>query len=237
MTNLKVISSLVFSASLLISTSLFAQYSRNVPVSNFNEITVSSGIDLYLNQSNTESARIVGDQELAEKVVIEKEGRRLRIKFKENTSWTGFFRKQQSVKVYVNVKTLNELNASGGSDVYTQNTLKADRLTLNTSGGSDVKMSLICKDISIESSGGSDINLNGSAVNMELRTSGGSDIDAHNFPVDYAKVNSSGGSDATIHVNKALEADASGGSDVRFSGNAAYKKTSSSKSGSVKRIN
>lgn len=237
MKKLQVISSLVLSATLLISNSLFAQYSRNVPVNNFNEISVSSGIDLYLNQSGTESGRIVGDIELAEKVVIEKDGKKLRIKFKENTSWTGFFRKQQSVKVFINLKTLNGLSASGGSDVYTQNTLKSDKLTLNTSGGSDVKINLVCKDIIIEASGGSDVNLIGSANNMELRTSGGSDIDAHKFSVDYAKVNSSGGSDANIHVNKALEADASGGSDVRFSGNAAYKKTSSSNSGSVKRIN
>ncbi len=73
MKNLQVISSLVFSATLLINTSLFAQYSRNVPVNNFNDISVSSGIDLYLNQGETESAKIVGDKELADKVVIEKE--------------------------------------------------------------------------------------------------------------------------------------------------------------------
>lgn len=234
---LKVPAALLLSGALLISNSLFAQQvTKTVSVNNFREITVSSGIDLYLTQAATEGARIVGDKELAEKVLVEKDGSSLRIKFRENTSWSGLFRKQGQVKVYVNVKTLNALHASGGSDVYGQNAIKTDRIALHTSGGSDVKMNLECKDITIESSGGSDLYLSGSAENMDLRSSGGSDVNAEKFSVDYAKVNSSGGSDATIHVNKALEANASGGSDIRFSGNAAYKKTSDSKSGSVKRI-
>jgi hypothetical protein len=227
---------LIFGA-LSISNTLFAQSSKTVSISNVKEISVSSGIDLYLSQSGTETLRVVGDQELVEKVLIEKDGTGLRIKYKEGTNWSGMFRKQQQVKVYVNVKGLNELSASGGSNVYTQNTIKTDRFALHASGGSDVKMSLVCKDVVIESSGGCDINLDGSATNMDLRTSGGSDVNAQKFSVNYAKVNASGGSDATIHVNKALEANASGGSDVSFSGDAAYKKTSSSKSGSVKRIN
>jgi hypothetical protein len=98
-------------------------------------------------------------------------------------------------------------------------------------------LNIICKDIIIKASGGSDLDLKGSATNMDLNISGGSDVDAEDFGVDYAKVHASGGSDAEIRVNKALEADASGGSDIKFSGNASYKKTSSSRSGSVKRIN
>jgi hypothetical protein len=228
---------LLLSGALLISNNVFAQQvSKTVSVNNFNEITVSSGIDLYLTQAGTESAKIVGDKEIADKVLVEKDGNALRIKFKDRTDWSGFFRKQGQVKVYVNVKTLNALHASGGSDVYGQNSIKADRISLHTSGGSDVKINLVCKDITVESSGGSDLYLTGSADNMDLRSSGGSDVHAEKFSVNYAKVNSSGGSDANIHVNKALEANASGGSDIRFSGSAAYKKTSDSKSGSVRRI-
>lgn len=229
---------ILLSTALFLSNSALAQQvNKTVAVNNFREITVSSGIDLYLTQATTESVRIVGDKELADKVLVEKDGNALRIKFKENTNWSGLFRKQGSVKVYVNVKTLNALHASGGSDVFGQNTIKADRFDLHASGGSDVKINLVCKDATIQSSGGSDLNISGTAENMELHSSGGSDVYAGNFSVNYAKVSSSGGSDANVHVNKALEANASGGSDIRFSGNAEYKKTSDSKSGSVRRIN
>lgn len=230
-------SAILFLSALSFSSSVFAQYTKNMAVNNFSKVSVSSGIDLYLSQGSTEGAKVVGDKELVEKLVLQKEGNQLTIKFKENTSWSGLFRNRQGIKVYLTFKNLDELSASGGSDVYAQNAIKANRFSLAGSGGSDIDMNIVCKDISIRASGGSDVDIKGSATNMNLDISGGSDVDAEAFSVDYAKVNASGGSDAEVHVNKALEADASGGSDVTFSGDASYKKTSSSKSGSVKRKN
>jgi hypothetical protein len=230
----------IYTAALLLtvslsSLSLFAQSSKNVSVSNFNELSVSSGIDLYLTQGSSESLKFVGDKDLLENVTVEKDGTGIKIKYKDGFHWSGLFSKQ-SVKVYVTYKTLYAVSASGGSDVFTQNPLKTNHLTLNASGGSDLKMDVACKDIEIHSSGGSDVDLKGNAGNMALHTSGGSDVNALNFRVDYAKVDASGGSDANIFVTKALEANASGGSDVHYKGDASYKKTSSSRSGSVTKI-
>ncbi len=70
---------------------------------------------------------------------------------------------------------------------------------------------------------------------MEISSSGGSDVDAFDFIVENARVHSSGGADVNIHVTRALEASASGGSDIVFKGKAALK-NNSSKSGSVKRF-
>jgi hypothetical protein len=215
--------------------SLYAQSSKNVSASNFTEVSVSSGIDLYLTQGSSESVRFVGDKDLLQSAVVEKEGNGIHIKFKDGFRWSGMFSKQ-SLKVYVTYKNLFAVSASGGSDVFTQNTLKTDRLSLHASGGSDLNMDIACKDIEIQSSGGSDVDLKGNAGNMALHTSGGSDVNALNFRVDYARVEASGGSDANVFVTKALEANASGGSDVHYKGTADYKKTSSSKSGSVTKI-
>jgi hypothetical protein len=220
---------------LLGSGSLFAQSSKTVSASNFNEVGISSGIDLYLTQGSSESIKFVGDKGLLESVTVEKDGSKIRIKYKDGFHWSGLFSKQ-TLKAYVTYKNLYAVSASGGSDVFTQNTLKTDRLTLQASGGSDLKMDVACKDIEIHSSGGSDVDLKGSAGNMAVHTSGGSDINALNFRVDYAKVDASGGSDANVYVTKALEANATGGSDVHYKGDASYKKTSSSKSGSVTKI-
>ncbi len=223
---------LVFSVSAI---SLKAQQNKDISITNFTEISVSSGIDLYLTQSNSENIRINAHPDLIKDVIIEKEGNStLRIRYKDGVNWGRLF-KNQSIKVYINYKTLKGLSASGGSDVYTENTLKTDRLSLSASGGSDLKMEVVTKDIEIHASGGSDIDLKGSATNMQASTSGGSDVNALNFVVDYAKVSSSGGSDANIHVNKALEASASGGSDINYKGSASVK-NNSGKSGDVNRL-
>lgn len=213
-----------------------AQDTKTVEIKNINSVTVSSGIDLYLTQGNSESLNIKASSDLLKNVVVESSGGNLTIKMKEGINWGSMF-KNQTIKAYLNFKILSALTASGGSDVYSQNQVRADKFALRSSGGSDVKLNLICKDLQLQTSGGSDVKLTGKAENMVLQTSGGSDVDAYDFVVDYAKVTASGGSDANINVTKGLEAGASGGSDVHYKGNASLKKTSSSKSGDVTKVN
>lgn len=218
------------------SSNVLAQSSKNVSVKAFNEVTVSSGLDLYLTQTTNEALTIKGNEDLIKDVVVEQNGSALVIKYKDGVNWGRMF-KNQSIKVYLNYKNLKSLTASGGSDVYTQNNLKADVLNLRASGGADLKLTLAVKDLTLTISGGSDAELKGSGENLVATASGGSDIDAFGYVVNNARVTASGGSDANIYVNKALEAGASGGSDVNYKGSAVLKKTSSSKSGDVNHIN
>jgi len=213
-----------------------AQSSRTVSAKNFNNVAVSSGIDLFLTQGNNENVVIKGQEEVIKDVVIEQEGNNLTIKYKEGINWGRLF-KGTKIQVYVTVKKLNGISASGGSDVETQNTINTDKMSIKSSGGADLDLNIICKDITISSSGGSDINLKGSAENMVLNTSGGSDVDAFEFKVNYAQVNTSGGSDANVYVNKGLTANATGGSDIHYKGNAALKKVSNSKSADITHVN
>lgn len=217
-------------------SSAIAQSDRSVSVKNFKGLAVSSGIDLYLTQGNTEALTIKGDRDLIKDVIVEQENGNVRIRYKEGVNWGRLFQ-NQSIKVYVNYKTLTSLTASGGSDVYTQNNLRSDVLNLKASGGSDLKLSLTVRDLTLTISGGSDADLKGSGENLQLTASGGSDVNAFSYMVNNAKATVSGGSDANIYVSKALEASASGGSDINYKGNASVRKTSSSKSGDVNRVN
>lgn len=235
---IKLLKSSVLTLSIIVAANAVtkAQNSKTVSVKNFNGLTVSSGIDLYLTQGTTETLTIKGDDDLIKDVVVEQTGTDVKVKYKDGVNWSRLF-KNQSIKVYVNYKSLKALTASGGSDVFTQNTLKSDLLNLRASGGSDLKLTLTVKDLNLSISGGSDAELKGSGENMNASASGGSDIDAFGYVVNYAKVNVSGGSDANVYVNKGLEAGASGGSDVNYKGNASLKKTTSSKSGDISRVN
>ncbi|WP_432714102.1 head GIN domain-containing protein [Pedobacter sp.] len=217
------------------SLTSLAQQTKTVAVQNFTDISVASGIDLYLRQGNSEGLKITSSAELLKDVIIEKKGTSLTIRYKNNVNWERIVHSQK-IKAYVTYKTLNALSASGGSDVYSQNTIKSSHFAIHSSGGSDVKLDLMTSNLELHSSGGSDVDLRGKATNMEIHASGGSDINAYDFVVENARVNTSGGSDVNIHVTKALEASASGGSEVHFKGNAALK-DNSSKSGGVKRVN
>jgi hypothetical protein len=217
-------------------SSVFAQQSKVVGITNFSGIHVSSGIDLYLTQSSLENIKVSANPDLLKNVLVEKQGTIVNISYKNNIRWGNTF-KGQSIKVYMSFKTLQAISASGGSDVYGQNTIKSSDLKLDFSGGSDLKLELQTKNLNVESSGGSDLSLKGSSTNLVVNISGGSDLDAFDLKADYAKVNASGSSDANINVTKGLQASATGGSDIHYKGDAALNVTSSSKSGEVQRVN
>lgn len=213
-----------------------AQETQNVALSNYNGISVSNGIDVFLTQSNAENIRVSANKDILQYVVVEKEGTVLRIRFKEHTNVNRLFKKDQAVKVYVNIKNLESLTSSGGSDIFSQNQLKADKLVIRSSGGSDMKLDVAIKDLEITSSGSSDVHLKGTASNISIAASGSSDIKALDLITDYAKVRCSGSSDVELYVNKGIEVSAGGSSDVRFKGEAALNKVSTSGGSDVKRI-
>ncbi len=226
---------LTFCMLLGFSASLSAQETKSITISNFNGLSVSNGIDLFISQGNTESVKVTAHPDLLKNVIVEKEGSTLRIRYKDNMSWSRLI-KGQGIKVYVNCKALQAITASGGSDVLAESNIKTDRLSITASGGSDIDLNVNTKELKIVSSGGSDIDLKGVATNLSVTSSGGSDIDALELTAEYAKVTGSGGSDINVHVTRALEANASGGSDIHYKGDASVRKTSSNKSGDVRKI-
>lgn len=227
--------SLVLLFLVLTSSISFAQTRRNFPVKAFNGISVSSGIDLYLIRGNTEALNIQSDASTLKEIEVVESNGMLTIRFRDHFNWNRIL-SSKPVKAYLNYKTLLSIKASGGSDVYTQNLLETSDLTISASGGADLKLQISCANLSIHISGGSDADLNGRAENMTASLSGGSDLNAYNLMVSSAKVSASGGADAKISVTRALDANATGGSDIYFKGNPAVRKNDS-KSGDVKRVN
>ncbi|RZK42207.1 MAG: DUF2807 domain-containing protein [Pedobacter sp.] len=212
-----------------------AQHTRSVSVKNFKGLSVSSGIDLFLTQGNTEGVSIQGSSDAIKDVIVEQNGDHVSVKYKSGINWSSLFR-GQSIEVHVSYKTLERLAASGGSDVYSKGQMKVQSLSINASGGADLKLNIICRDLSLNISGGADADLRGSAENLQISASGGSDINAFDFPANYAKVAVSGGSDANIYVNKILDGQASGGGDINYKGKATLKKANTSKSGDINHV-
>ncbi|RZL34346.1 MAG: DUF2807 domain-containing protein, partial [Pedobacter sp.] len=69
------------------SSNVLAQSSKNVSVKAFNEVTVSSGLDLYLTQTTNEALTIKGNEDLIKDVVVEQNGSALVIKYKDGVNW------------------------------------------------------------------------------------------------------------------------------------------------------
>lgn len=201
-------------------------------ISGFHGVSVSSGIDLYLTQKNTEEVFVEADSEDLEKIVTKVEAGILRIYMKEK-SWLNLNWNSQPRKVYVSFKDLDKLEASAGSDVSAQNLLKLERLNLDASSGSNIKLELEVNELSVETSSGSDITLKGRANAVQANASSGSDINASELEARECIASTSSGSDIRVFVTDKLDASASSGGDISYSGNPKEKEINESSGGDV----
>jgi hypothetical protein len=190
-----------------------AQQRQSRPLTGFDAIEVGGGIDLVVRKGDAFVVEVVASEDDAAKIVTEVIDKTLQIKRKSNFfDWSG------GGTVNVTMPTLVSLDASGGSDVKTEGTFASDNLRIAASGGSDLTIDVAAGALQLEASGGSDMRVSGTARSARVESSGGSDLNASALTADEADVESSGGSDLTISVRQKIVGDASGGSDVTYSG-------------------
>jgi hypothetical protein len=207
---------------------------RSVP--GFRGVSVSSAIDLYISQGNSDAVAVsAADTKLRDKIITEVKDGILHI-YVDNKlfDWKNFSG-DKKMKAYVSIKEINRLQASGASDVKVSGTLKTDNLKLDLSGASDFEGSIEAKSIQVQGSGASDIKISGSADQANIEMSGASDFKGYDFKVDYCKAEISGAGDLQITVNKELDAQASGASSIKYKGEPVVKKSSSSGASSIKK--
>ncbi len=231
---------IIFSAALLFASIFsFAQDSKLINdknaqkrnVSGFHAVKISNGIDLYLSQGDEAVAISATDIEVRDRIKTVVENGVLRIYIEsEGFHWNWG---NQHMKAYVSTKTLDILEASGGSDVFTETVIKSEKLTVHLSGGSDLKGQFNVTDLNFHQSGGSDVNISGNVINLKIDASGGSDFHGYDLATDFCNIDASGGSDMHVTVNKELNVSASGGSDVYYKGNGVIRKMNSSGSSSI----
>ncbi len=196
-------------------------------VGSFDAVSVGYGIDLHLYQSKKTSVSVKAKKEIMEHIITEVKNGTLVIKV---DNWKKAKGKMEAI---VYVPELNEISASGGSDVYGKGNWKMNNIEINLSGGSDFEMELTANSVECNASGGSDIDLMGSADKINISCSGGSDVEAKNFVVKHGHVSASGGSDVEIYTTESIDASASGASDITYKGNPSQVKVHSSGSSDI----
>lgn len=199
---------------------------------NYHGISVSSAFTVYLSQGSEEAVAVsAAELKNRERIKVEVKDGILHIDFdSRGLSWG---RNKNKLKAYISFKQIDKLSASGACDVFIAGTLKADDLTINQSGASDLKGKIEVNKLTVDLSGASDMTVSGTAMQAMVEASGASDFKGFDLVTDICNVSASGASDIKITVNKELSAHASGASDVRYKGNALIKDFKSSGASSV----
>lgn len=206
-------------------------------LSGFHAINISSAFDVYISQGNEEAVAIsASSSELKQRIKTTVENGVLIIRFDNDKKfWKGWNSDKQKLKAYISVKKLDMLKVSGACDVFMEEGISADELSINFSGASDMKGKVNAKNLTVDLSGASDITLSGNTTNLKVEASGASDFKGFDLITNYCDAKASGASSVNITVNKELNANASGASDVRFKGEGLIKEIKTSGASSVSR--
>jgi len=227
-------------------------------VVNFNAISVSSAIDLYLTQSTSNKVAVsASSDEIRDHIITEVEGGVLIIRLGENGTWFNWKKwGNYKTKAYVSIKDIDAITASGTSDVHLINTIESPKIRIKVSGASDMKGDIsggtIIYDISgasdckssvdankivISGEGASKIELSGRVDDLSVVISGASDAKLYNLISKGAILKSSGASNIQATVTELLKANSSGASNIDYKGNPSVKESNTSGASSIKHKN
>ncbi|MUU77582.1 head GIN domain-containing protein [Winogradskyella endarachnes] len=197
--------------------------------SDFENIKVSQGLDLYITQTDNVALTIEADENLMDLIMTDVENGTLRIYTTEN------IRRATSRKILLNVEHISSIKATSGSDVFSTNTIVAENLQLNCTSGADIKLAVKTNFLECSSTSGSDIKLSGITNNFKASATGGSDINASDLKAKSSNAKATSGADISLNTSESLIAKATSGGDIRYSGNPEKVEKSDTSAGSIRK--
>jgi len=190
---------------------------RSYSFSDYSALRVSHAFKVYVRFSNEEEKiEVEANENVQDRVVVEKEGNLLRVRLKNNTRLRG----NVTLNVFITTQEINNYVISGASQVTLENPLITRDADLKLSGASSFTGEMELSDLRIDASGASHIDLFGTTQWLSARLSGSSDLKDYDLSVEELDIDLSGASDAYLTVTESIEIDASGASTLRYRGNA-----------------
>ena len=181
-------------------------------VDRFDAIEVSSAISVTVNDGDyTGELTIDAPDNILSRIETVVENGVLKMKIKGTVSL-----QNQKIKVNFSHKKLRSFDISGASNVTVLPTLKVDKLNVDLSGASVLKVDVVANEISVDNSGASSMKISGNAQNLLLQVSGASSFNAKDLKAANVTVDCSGASSATVWAVDNLKAESSGASSVKY---------------------
>lgn len=202
--------------------------SQDRNVKNFTKVEVSKGLDCEIFQDPNFKVTVEADDNLQEGITTKVENGTLVISSKYNN-----YRNVKSKKIIVHLPVIEGLEATSGSNLYTNSVIKGTDILVKSSSGSEIKAHLEADKIALEASSGSTLKAEGIALDITTDSSSGSSIEAQNLLANNVNAQSSSGSSTTVHPIVSLKAKASSGSSIDYNNTPKQIEKEESSGGSV----
>jgi hypothetical protein len=191
----------------------------------FTAVLASEGLDVYVTQDDEFKISVEADENIIDLIGTDIKNGKLRIHAIENIG-------NATKKIFVSLPQITALETSSGAHLSTQNRIRTDRLTVDSSSGSILTAELEASSLDIDASSGANIEVSGITDNLYVDGSSGANIKARNLEAQECRADASSGANISINVSEQLTADASSGANISYAGDASVTKNKSV-SGSV----
>lgn len=178
-------------------------------------VEVGGGFEVEIQRTDSYSVYITTDDNVLDFVEVSKASNKLTISLRWGVNYQNV-----TLRANITMPDLHELSFSGGTQGSIEGFSSSHEFKLELSGGCALQGDYTTTETCIYSvSGGSQVtSLNGAAKELQISASGGSSLNLLDFSVHNATINLSGGSKAKVHLDGQLDADVSGGSNIRYTG-------------------
>ncbi|GAA4384095.1 PspC domain-containing protein [Hymenobacter koreensis] len=211
---------------------------RNFSEQGFQRLDVSGAYRVVVREGSTFQVKAAGSERQLNDMEVSRSGSELVIQPRRKGMFGNWKNKDdQRVLVEIEMPTLQGLEVSGAVRTKVMGFENLNDLRVSQSGASHLWFEGDCRTLGLDLSGACYTNLKGRASKLRLNASGASRVLAASFPVETASVDLSGVSKARLEVSQSLEAEVSGASEVRYSGNPNSVRTDDSGAGNVRRVN
>ncbi len=184
-------------------------------IRDFDRITFEDAFEVYIHQGDAYEVIAIGEDDILEKLEIEKSGKTLRLQLIRNSR--KFRHKSKDVQFHITMPELSfiELDGSGRSVI---EDLKSDRLHIVQKGASYINANIEVSDLTINLEGTARINLQGEGEKLTAKLTEASTLEAFDYLVEEASVVTHTASTANIHVLEKLTANSQGVSKLQYKG-------------------
>lgn len=194
----------------------FGQEERKV--GDFSSVKVYDRISVELVESNKDKVEIWGDED-GRIEVVNKNGE-LKIRTK-----TSQFLQGKEVKVKVYYDQLNELQASQGAIISSDEVLEANALKLTSNEGSVIKLELKVNQLTARGNSGGELNLSGKAKSQDVVMNSGAVFNGSAIKGEDVTVTANAGGKAEVYASEFVNAKVRAGGNIDIYGNPKNKKT------------
>jgi hypothetical protein len=198
-------------------------------IRDFNELKVSSGIDVFITQDNDISLRIEADENLMEHIKTEVLDDQLKIYTDVN------IRMAKSKKVYLSYEELKSIRVSSAGDVKGKNTLHTKDLELKLSSAGDIRLDVIADEIEVQIGSSGNATLSGKTEYLKARLSSAGDLNAFELKTAEADVSASSSGDAKVWVTGKARFKCSSAGDIVYHGDPEILESSTSSGGDIRK--